>query len=101
MPLSPRDRLIVALDVPTTRDAERLVGTLGDTVSFYKVGLELTYAGGLEFARDLVKSGKQVFLDLKLHDIPNTVQRATEQIADLGMTFLTIHAFPQTWQNRQ
>jgi orotidine-5'-phosphate decarboxylase len=96
MPLSPRDRLIVALDVPTTRDAERLVGTLGDTVSFYKVGLELTYAGGLEFARDLVKSGKQVFLDLKLHDIPNTVQRATEQIADLGMTFLTIHAFPQT-----
>ena len=96
MSLTPRDRLIVALDVPSTRDAEQLVATLGDTVSFYKVGLELTYAGGLEFARDLVKSGKQVFLDLKLHDIPNTVQKATEQIAGLGMTYLTIHAFPQT-----
>ncbi len=96
MSLTPRDRLIVALDVPSTRDAEHLVKTLGDTVSFYKIGMELTYAGGLEFARDLVKSGKQVFLDLKLHDIPNTVQRATEQIAGLGMTFLTVHAFPQT-----
>ncbi len=96
MSLTPHDRLIVALDVPSTRDAEQLVATLGDTVSFYKVGLELTYAGGLEFARDLVKSGKQVFLDLKLHDIPNTVQKATEQIAGLGMTYLTIHAFPQT-----
>lgn len=96
MSLTPRDRLIVALDVPSTRDAERLVATLGETVSFYKVGMELTYSGGLEFARDLVKSGKQVFLDLKLHDIPNTVQKATEQIAGLGMTYLTIHAFPQT-----
>lgn len=96
MSLTPRDRLIVALDVPSTRDAEQLVATLGDTVSFYKVGLELTYAGGLEFARDLVKSGKQVFLDLKLHDIPNTVARATEQVAKLGATFLTIHAYPQT-----
>jgi orotidine-5'-phosphate decarboxylase len=96
MLLTPRDRMIVALDVPSTRDAERLVTVLGESVSFYKVGMELTYSGGLEFARDLVKSGKQVFLDLKLHDIPNTVQKATEQVAGLGMTFLTVHAFPQT-----
>ena len=91
-----RDRLIVALDLPSVSAAEAMVARLGDSVSFYKVGMELTYGGGLSLARDLVKSGKKVFLDLKLHDIPNTVAKATEQVADLGAAFLTIHAYPQT-----
>ena len=73
-----------------------MVATLGDAVSFYKIGMELTYAGGLGLAADLVKAGKKVFLDLKLHDIPNTVARATEQVAHMGATFLTVHAYPQT-----
>jgi orotidine-5'-phosphate decarboxylase len=93
---TPRDRLIVALDVADARAAEAMVQRLGDTVTFYKIGLELTYGGGLALARDLVAQGKQVFLDLKLHDIPNTVARATEQVAEIGAAFLTIHAFPQT-----
>ena len=91
-----RDRMIVALDVPGVDAAKALVATLGDSVSFYKVGMELVYAGGLDFARDLAQSGKKVFLDLKLHDIPNTVEKATMQIAEMGMTYLTVHAFPQT-----
>lgn len=91
-----RDKLIVALDLPSVADAARMVDALGDAVSFYKVGMELTYAGGLPFVEELTRAGKKVFLDLKLHDIPNTVARATEQVAGLGATFLTIHAYPQT-----
>lgn len=91
-----RDRIIVALDLPSVAAAEAMVGRLGDSVTFYKVGLELAYAGGIDFARDLVRSGKKVFLDLKLHDIPNTVAKATERVADVGATYLTVHAFPQT-----
>lgn len=91
-----RDKLIVALDLPSVAGAARMVEALGDAVSFYKVGMELTYAGGLPFAQELARAGKKVFLDLKLHDIPNTVARATEQVAGLGATFLTIHAYPQT-----
>ena len=94
--ISPRDRLIVALALANTKAAEAMVAALGDAVSFYKIGLELTYGGGLGLAQDLIKSGKQVFLDLKFHDIPNTVARATEQVAEIGATFLTVHAFPQT-----
>jgi orotidine-5'-phosphate decarboxylase len=94
----PRDRLILALDFPTVDEAEAVVGRLGDTVTFYKIGMELVYGGGLALAQRLVASGKKVFLDLKLHDIPNTVERATAQIARLGMTFLTIHGYPQTMQ---
>jgi orotidine-5'-phosphate decarboxylase len=93
---SPRDRLIVALDLADTAAAEAMVARLGESVTFYKIGLELTYGGGLALARSLVAQGKQVFLDLKLHDIPNTVARATEQVAEIGATFLTVHAFPQT-----
>ncbi len=92
----PVDRLIVALDVPDVRAAEAMVAQLGDAVTFYKIGLELTYGNGMGLARDLIQSGKQVFLDLKLHDIPNTVARATEQVADMGARFLTVHAYPQT-----
>jgi orotidine-5'-phosphate decarboxylase len=91
-----REKLIVALDFATIREAEALVTTLGDTVSFYKIGLELACGGGLPFAQDLIKDGKQVFLDLKLHDIAATVSRACAQVASLGAQFLTIHAYPHT-----
>jgi orotidine-5'-phosphate decarboxylase len=91
-----RDRLIVALDVETVDAARALVATLGEAVSFYKIGMELAYGGGLELARELKDSGKRVFIDLKLHDIGATVERATRQIARLNMDFLTVHAYPQT-----
>jgi orotidine-5'-phosphate decarboxylase len=92
-----RDRLIVALDLPDVETAEALVARLGDSAVFYKIGMELIYGGGgLALAERLIGSGKQVFVDLKLHDIPHTVERATAQIARLGATFLTVHAFPQT-----
>ncbi len=92
-----RDRLIVALDLPDVETAEALVARLGDSAVFYKIGMELIYGGGgLALAERLIGSGKQVFVDLKLHDIPHTVERATAQIARLGATFLTVHAYPQT-----
>ena len=91
-----RDRLIVALDVPSLEVADALVERLGDSVSFYKIGLELAYGGGLPLAERLVGQGKKVFLDLKLHDIGATVERAAAQVAGLGATYLTVHAFPQT-----
>jgi orotidine-5'-phosphate decarboxylase len=94
--LDPRDRLIVALDLADVAQAEALVAKLGDAVSFYKIGLELTYAGGLGLAERLAGRGKKIFLDLKLHDIGTTVARATAAVARLGATFLTIHAYPQT-----
>lgn len=96
MSLPARDRLIVALDIASVAEAERAVIRLGDAVTFYKVGYELVMAGGLAFAGDLARSGKQVFLDLKLHDIGNTVTKATERAAELGVKFLTVHAFTQT-----
>jgi len=86
-----KDRLIVALDMPTIEEARRLVATLGDTVSFYKVGLELLFAGGLDLARDLRHQGKRVFLDMKLLDIGNTVERAVANASELGVYFLTVH----------
>ncbi len=94
--IAPRDRLIVALDVPTLEAADRLVATIGDSISFYKIGLELAYGGGLPLTERLVGEGKKVFLDLKLHDIGATVERAAAQVAGLGATYLTVHAFPQT-----
>jgi orotidine-5'-phosphate decarboxylase len=91
-----RDRLIVALDVSSVRDAEAIVAKLGDAVSFYKIGYQLAFAGGLSLTQTLTRSGKRVFLDLKLHDIGNTVARGVESVAKLGATFLTVHAYPQT-----
>jgi orotidine-5'-phosphate decarboxylase len=88
---SVRDRLIVALDVPKADEARHLVATLGDEVTFYKVGLELIFAGGLELARELREQGKRVFLDMKLLDIGNTVTRAVSNAAALEVDFLTIH----------
>jgi orotidine-5'-phosphate decarboxylase len=94
--LEVRDKLIVALDVPSVAAAEKMVDRLGDTVSFYKIGYQLAFAGGLTFAEALIGEGKHVFLDLKLHDIGNTVARGVESVARLGATFLTVHAYPQT-----
>lgn len=86
-----RNKLIVALDVPTVEEAENLIGRLGDDVSVYKIGLELVMAGGLELARRLIREGKQVFLDMKFLDIGHTVERAVANAAELGVTYLTIH----------
>ncbi|WP_407157372.1 orotidine-5'-phosphate decarboxylase [Bradyrhizobium sp. STM 3557] len=94
--IAPRDRLIVALDLPDIAQAEALIARLGDSVSFYKIGYQLAFAGGLALVPTLAGSGKKVFIDLKLHDIGNTVSRGVESIARLGATFLTVHAYPQT-----
>ncbi|MGB8135186.1 MAG: orotidine-5'-phosphate decarboxylase, partial [Pseudolabrys sp.] len=73
-----------------------MVARLGDAVWFYKIGYQLAFAGGLPFAARLIASGKQVFLDLKLHDIGNTVTKGVESVAQMGATFLTVHAYLQT-----
>ena len=94
--VAPRERLIVALDLPSVADAADMVERLGDAVTFYKVGYQLMFAGGLAFADELVRAGKRVFLDMKLHDIGNSVAKGVESVARLGATFLTVHAYPQT-----
>jgi orotidine-5'-phosphate decarboxylase len=94
--IAPRDRLIVALDLSSVEAAEAMVARLGDSVTFYKIGYQLAYAGGLPLVRKLADNGKKVFIDLKLHDIGNTVARGVESITKLGATFLTVHAYPQT-----
>ncbi len=94
--IPPRDRLIVALDVPSVAAAEAMIARLGDSVTFYKIGYQLGYAGGFPLVRKLADAGKKVFLDLKLHDIGNTVAKGVESVAGLGATFLTVHAYPQT-----
>jgi orotidine-5'-phosphate decarboxylase len=86
------DRIIVALDVPGAAAAMKLVDRLGDAVSFYKVGAPLFMQAGPEIVRKLRKQGKRVFLDLKFHDIPNTVSRAVAAAAELDVELLTIHA---------
>jgi orotidine 5''-phosphate decarboxylase, subfamily 1 len=93
--MAARNRLIVGLDLPTVSEAENMVAALGDTVNFYKIGYQLAFAGGLEFARDLAHDGKQVFLDMKLLDIDNTVASAVQNIVKMGMTMLTLHAYPK------
>jgi len=93
---APKDRLIVALDLTSIEAAEAMVARLGDSVTFYKIGYQLAYAGGLPLVGKLADQGKKVFIDLKLHDIGNTVARGVESIAKLGATFLTVHAYPQT-----
>lgn len=92
---APPDRLIVALDLPSVADAERLVSSLGDTVGFYKIGYQLAFAGGLDLARELKAAGKSVFLDMKLLDIDNTVARGVESVAAMGVDMLTVHAYPK------
>lgn len=94
--IDPRNRLIVALDLSSVEDAEALISRLGDSVTFYKIGYQLGYAGGLSLVPKLADRGKKVFVDFKLHDIGNTVGKGVESIAKLGATFLTVHAYPQT-----
>jgi orotidine-5'-phosphate decarboxylase len=81
--------------VPTVDEAEAIVARLGDSVTFYKIGLQLIFAGGLVLAERLAKSGKKIFLDVKLLDIDNTVEGAVGNIARMGMTFVTVHAYPK------
>jgi len=88
-------RLIVPLDVPTVDEARAAVERLGEAVSFYKVGLELLASDGMSLARELKASGKQVFLDWKLHDIPTTVERAAAALSSSGCDLLTVHGEPQ------
>jgi orotidine-5'-phosphate decarboxylase len=94
-PRSARDRLIVALDVESTDAARVLVAKLGPTVWFYKIGMQLVFAGGLQLIEELVSAGKRIFLDMKLLDIDNTVAGGVASIAGLGVTFTTIHAYPK------
>jgi orotidine-5'-phosphate decarboxylase len=96
--IAPKDRLIVALDLPGVGPAEAMIERLGDSVTFYKIGYQLSFAGGLPLAQKLTAAGKKVFIDLKLHDIGNTVARGVESLSSLGATFLTVHAYPQTMQ---
>ena len=91
-----RDRIIVALDLKDVAAARAMVATLGEDATFYKIGYELAFVGGLDLARELIAAGKKVFIDLKLHDIPNTIEKGVGQIAKLGASFLTVHAYPQT-----
>ncbi len=90
-----RDRLIVGLDVPTVAEAQKAVRELEGTVSFYKIGYQLAFAGGLDFARELASGGTKVFLDMKLLDIDNTVAKGVENIVRMGVTMLTLHAYPK------
>ncbi|MDX3971855.1 MAG: orotidine-5'-phosphate decarboxylase [Bradyrhizobium sp.] len=94
--IAPKDRLIVPLDVSSPEAAEAMVARLGDSVTFYKIGYQLAYAGGLPLIGKLADKGKKVFADLKMHDIGNTVMRGVESVAKLGATFVTVHAYPQT-----
>jgi orotidine-5'-phosphate decarboxylase len=94
--LRARERLIVALDLPSVTEAEAVVARLGESVSFYKIGYQLAFAGGIDFARALTDAGKRIFLDLKLHDIGHTVAKGVESVARLGAAFLSVHAYPQT-----
>ena len=92
LPTSLPNPIIVALDVESATDAEALVTRIGPRVNFYKVGMELYAAAGMDFARDLLAERKQVFLDLKFYDIPETVSRAVARVAGTGVRFLTVHA---------
>jgi orotidine-5'-phosphate decarboxylase len=90
--LQPRDRLIVALDVSSASQARQIVQTIGEAAVTYKIGKQLFTAEGPQVVRDLVSSGRKVFLDLKFHDIPNTVAGAVKSAADLGVSMITVHA---------
>lgn len=90
-----RDRLIIALDVPSVAEASAIVAELGNHVGFYKIGYQLAFAGGLDFARELTGAGKRVFLDMKLLDIDNTIAKAVENVVKTGVSMLTVHAYPK------
>ncbi len=98
-PNTARDRLILAMDVPTIGEAEAIIHKLGESVSFYKIGHQLAFVGGLELARDLKADGKKVFLDMKLLDIDNTIEKGVANIAKMGMDMLTLHAYPKAMRS--
>ena len=92
--MTPKDRLIIALDLPSTEEAERIVTAIGDQGNFYKIGYQLMPIGGLGLARRLFEKGKKIFLDFKFHDIGATVERGVASVAKFGGDFLTVHAEP-------
>ena len=93
--MTPKERLIVPLDVPTIAEAGALVEQLGNTVEFFKIGHQLAFAGGLGFANELLRDGKRIFLDMKLLDIDNTIAKGVENIVRMGVHMTTIHAYPK------
>ncbi|MDQ6869658.1 MAG: orotidine-5'-phosphate decarboxylase [Pseudomonadota bacterium] len=95
-PIPVNESLIVALDVPTIDIAKQIVDEFGDLVNFYKIGMQLQFAGGLDLAKTLVEHGKKVFLDSKLLDIDQTISSAVENVAKMGVTFLTVHGIGDT-----
>lgn len=94
-PGTARERLIVALDVPTVDEARRIADETQGVVGLYKIGHQLAFTGGLDLARDLIARGEQVFLDLKLLDIDNTIEKGVASVASLGVSMLTVHAYPK------
>lgn len=94
-----KDQLIIALDVPSVTDAEKIVSEIGGSGVYYKIGHQLGFAGGLSFAKELIQDGKKIFLDMKLLDIDNTVAKGVESIAKMGVSMLTIHAYPKAMRS--
>lgn len=97
--MNPADHLIIPLDVPTTNEAGALVDQLGADVDFYKIGHQLAFAGGLDFANELLQDGKRIFLDMKLLDIDNTIEKGIENIVRMGVQMTTIHAYPKAMRS--
>lgn len=97
-PTCAKDRLILPLDVPTIEEARTIVTETSEFVGVYKIGMQLQFSNGLSFASDLVKEGLKVFLDVKLLDIENTIELAVANIAKMGVSFVTIHAYPNNMQ---
>lgn len=94
-PANAVDRLILPLDVPTVDEARQLVKQTQGLVGTYKIGMQLQFAGGLQFAEELAKEGHSIFLDVKLLDIDNTITSAVKNVAKMGMKFMTLHAYPK------
>jgi orotidine-5'-phosphate decarboxylase len=97
--ITPKDRIIVALDFPSQDEARAMAARLKGRVGVFKIGVELVYSGGLDLARELIDEGESVFLDLKLLDIGHTVMRATSAVARLGASFLTVHGVDEKTMN--
>jgi orotidine-5'-phosphate decarboxylase len=95
IPANPQERLIVALDLDGVDQARQIVKIIGEQVIFYKIGYQLAFSGGLDLVRELKDAGKKVFLDLKLLDIDNTVEKGVESVLALGVDMLTVHAYPK------
>lgn len=95
-PKSALERLMLPVDVPTVEEARALVKATDGVVGVYKIGMELQFAGGLELARQLAAEGHRIFLDVKLHDIDNTIYSAVKNVAKMGVRFMTLHGYPKT-----